>query len=169
MNTNKLFRFGIIVGTLIVMNILSNWFIFNVIMSVYASIIGDGIPAYLLASVSTTVVVGICTILPLYWMIREDAEERRRFLTHFEEHEYNRENLRAYLKEGKLTKQDTIVFLLALLAVLIYRYALLIISSPTVIIDFVLEFVIIFGIYLLFNYFVRRALYDKWERERLHK
>ena len=169
MKSEKLFRFGIIVATLIVMNLFRGWFIFNVIMSVFASLMGDGTLTYTMASITTTIVIGVCTTLPLYWGLRDNAEEKRRFLTHFSDHEYNRANLRSYLKETKIVKQDTIVFLIAILVVLVFRYTKYILYSPYYIIDFVLEFVIIFGIYLLFNRFVRRRLYDKWESERMYK
>lgn len=169
MKSEKLFRFGIIVATLIVMNVLRGWFIFNVIMSAFASLMGDSTLTYTIASVTTTIVIGVCTTLPLYWGLRENAEEKRRFLAHFSDHEYNSANLSSYLKETKIVKQDTIVFLIALLVVLVFRYTEYILYSPYYIIDFVLEFVIIFGVYLLFNQFVRRRLYDKWQSERLHK
>ncbi len=169
MKSEKLFRFGIIVVTLIVMNVLRGWFIFNVIMSVFASFMGDSNLTYIIASITTTIVIGICTTLPLYWGLRENAEEKRRFLAHFSEHEYNSANLSSYLKKTKIVKQDTIVFLVALFIVLVFRYTVYILYSPYYIIDFVLEFVIIFGVYLLFNRFVRRRLYDHWESGRMYK
>ena len=169
MKQEKLYRFGIIVGTLIVMNTFRGWFLFNIIMSIFASIAGDNTITYITASITTTIVVGIGTMLPLYWGLRENHEERRRFLTYFAEHDYNRANLNVYIKEMKIVKQDTIVFLIALIVVLIFRFAEYLFYSSSYLIDVILEFSIIFGIFLLFNYFIRQKLYDKWEAERLHK
>lgn len=170
MKSDKLFRFGIIVGTLIVMNIFKGWFFYNIFMSIFSIAIGeDNLAAQLLSVFVCTVLVGVLTMLPIYWSLRENAEERRRFLSYFAEHDYNSDNLRTYLQETGIVRQDRTVFVIALLAVLIYQYGMAILQYPLYLIDFVLEFVIIFGISLLFDRFVRRALYDKWERERLHK
>lgn len=170
MNSEKLKRFGLIVGTLIVMNILKIWIFQGIFMSIFSIALGDdNIIAVLLTILACTITVGILTPLPLYWGMRENSEERRRFLAYFAEHDYTRANLSAYLKEVKIARQDRIVFILALLAVLIFQYGLNILLNPFYILDFVLELVIIFGVYLVFDYIVRRKLYDKWEKERLHK
>lgn len=164
MNSEKIRRFGIIVGTLIVMNLLKSWLFYGIFMSVFSIALGeDGTPAAILTIIASTASVGALSMLPLYWGMRENAEERRRFLAYFAEHDYNRTNLRTYLKETKLVSQDRIVFLVALIVVLVIQ------NLPTYVTNFIFEFIIIFGIYLLFDYFVRRRLYDKWESERLHK
>lgn len=170
MTSEKLKRFAIIVGTLIVMNMLKSWIFRSIFMSIFSIALGDdNIVASLLTIFASTITVGVLTMLPLYWGMRENAEERRRFLAYFAEHDYNRKNLQTYLKEVKIAKQDRIVFVLALLAVLIFQYGLNILLYPLIILDFAIDFMIIFGIYLAFDHFVRRRLYDKWERERLHK
>lgn len=162
MKKDNLRQFLLIAGTLIVMNIIKGWLLEGIFMSIFATMIGDdNLPAAILTVITSTVVVGILTTLPLYWGMRENAEERRRFLAHFSEQEYNRANLKAYLKSTKIARGDRIVFLLALIVVLIFRFA-----NP---LFFLMEFVIIFGIYLVFDHTVRRKLYDKWESERLHK
>lgn len=164
MKSEKLKRFGLIVGTLLVMNVLKAWIFQGIFMSIYSTALGDdGLPARLLTIFTCTVVVGALTMLPLYWGLRENAEERRRFLAYFAEHKYTRENLRTYLKEVKIVKQDRTVFILALLAVLLFQYL------PFAILDIIIEFIIIFGVYLVFDHIARRKLYDKWESERLHR
>lgn len=165
MKSDKLFRFAIIVGTLIVMNIFKGWFFFNIFMSIFSTAIGeDNMLAQILSIFACTLLIGVLTMLPIYWSLRENAEERRRFLAYFAEHEYSRPNLRAYLKETGIVRQDRIVFVIALIIVLLFQYI------PYMAIgNIIIEFLIIFGISLLFDRFVRRALYDKWERERLHK
>lgn len=169
-NSEKLRRFGLIVGTLIVMNILKGWIIQSIFMSIFSIALGDdGNLARILTILASMMVVGALTMLPLYWGIRENAEERRRFLNYFAEHEYNRANLKTYLKEVNIVRQDRTVFVIALLVVLIIQYGSYIVVQPGIFLDFAIEFVIIFGIYLLFDYFVRRKFYDKWESERLHK
>lgn len=170
MKSEKLKRFSLIVGTLIVMNILKGWIFQSIFMSIFSIAIGDdNLTAALLTIFASTVTVGALTMLPLYWGMRENAEERRRFLAHFAEHEYNSANLKTYLKSVGIARQDRIVYLLALLAVLIWQYGAAIVAYPLYILDFVIEFVILFGVYLLFDHFVRRRLYDKWESERLHR
>lgn len=165
MKSGKLFRFVIIVGTLIVMNIFKGWFFFNIFMSIFSTAIGDdNIVAQLLSIFSCTVLIGVLTMLPIYWSLRENAEERRRFLAYFSEHDYNRANLHTYLKETGIVRQDRVVFLIALIVVLLVQHL-----PYMAFVNIILEFIIIFGISLLFDRFVRRALYDKWERERLHR
>ena len=99
MKSEKLFRFGIIVTTLIVMNVFRGWFIFNVIMSVFASLMGDDTLTYTIASITTTIVIGVCAtpliqnifFLPLgmveikekstlFWPRHCEEEARRRHL-----------------------------------------------------------------------------------------
>lgn len=169
MSSKKFLKFGIIAGTIIVMNIIKNWILFNVILSVYASTIGEGTLATVLALLTTSAVIAAITMIPLYWEIRENSEERRRFLSNFAEQEYNRANLRKYLKDYKVVRQDAIVVLIAALIVLFVQYIGNIVYSPIYLFDFVVEFAIFVIVYLAFEKIVRLKLYDKWESARLHK
>lgn len=139
------------------------------ILSVYASTLGEGTLAKVLTSLTTSVVIAAITMIPLYWQIRENSEERRRFLSDFAEQQCNRANLRKYLKDNKVVRQDAVVVLTAVFAVLFVQYIGSIFLSPIYLIDFAIESGIFLIVYLAFEKIVRMKLYDKWESERLRR
>lgn len=169
MTSEKIRRIVTIIATLVVMNLIKNMILYSAVMSLFASTLGDGMPAYLLTLVVLNVIVGICSMIPLYFELYNNTEEKRRFLAYFSDNEYNRVNLHVYQKKSGIVRQDSIVYISALLVVLIARYAEYIITSPAYFVDFAIEFAFLFGIYIIYNVVVRKRLYDKWEEERLHK
>lgn len=164
------FRFALIVGTLLVMMLLfNNWF-FPLIFSVGCWIVGDeGVGATYVAIILANLLAGGITILPLYWEMRENAEERRAFLAYFADHEYNRKEVNAYIRSTKTALYDTVIFVIALVVVLLFEYLQYALQAPIYWLIMALAFAEIFGIFALFEYFVRRKLYKKWESERLRK
>lgn len=169
MKSEKIRRIVTIIATLVIMNLIKNLLLYSAVMSLLASTIGDGRFTAILAVLILNIIVGACSMIPLYLELYNNSEEKRRFLAYFSDNEYNRVNLRVYQKKTGVVRQDSIVYLLALLVVLIIRYAEYIITSPIYFLDFALEFAILFGVYIFYNMVVRQKLYDKWEKERLHR
>lgn len=169
MKSEKIRRIVTIIATLVVMNLIKDLLLYSAVMSLFASTIGEGRLTAILTVVTLNVIVGAFSMLPLYFELYNNTEEKRRFLAYFSDNEYNRANLRVYKKKTGIVRQDSIVYLLALLVVLIVRYAEYIIASPIYFLDFAIEFAILFGVYIFYNTVVRQRLYDKWQAERLHR
>lgn len=98
MKSEKIRRIVTIIATLVIMNLIKNLLLYSAVMSLLASTIGDGRFTAILAVLILNIIVGACSMIPLYLELYNNSEEKRRFLAYFSDNEYNRVNLRVYQK-----------------------------------------------------------------------
>lgn len=160
--------YPIIIITLLALFLVKVWILDNVIYSICCSVLGgESIWATLSAYIVSYVVVGVLATLPIYWHMRDNGGDHRRFLAYFAENEYNSENLKKYLKHFKNEKW---VFALALVtAVALTEDISLLLLNPAYFIVAMLGIALVYLTYIIFVRIARRKLYDKWYRERMHR
>ncbi|MBE6639328.1 MAG: hypothetical protein E7616_07770 [Ruminococcaceae bacterium] len=171
MQNSKFKQTILIIATLLLGFLLFNNWVFPLIMTVSYAIFGSESTIAPIAAVCiANLLVGIVSVLPFYWSMRDSGEERRNFYSYFQDKNYNRKELGIYFRTAKIIKTDVIIYTVSLLLVLLYKYlpsAILI--SPIYLIDIVLAFVLIYGIFIIYEFIIRPKMYDKWYADRMHK
>ena len=171
MQNSKFKQTILIIATLLLGFLIFNNWCFPLIMTVMYTIFGsEGTVAPIAAVCFAYLLVGVVSILPLYWSMRDNGEARRNLYSYFQDKDYNRKELSVYLRTTKAIKNDVIMYTISLLLVLLYEYlpsAILI--SPIYLIDIVLAFVLIYGLFMIYEFIIRPKIYHKWYTDRIHK
>lgn len=171
MQKNKFKQTILIVATLLLGFLLFTKWSYPIILTIAFAIFGsEGPVAPIAGTCIAYILVGIVSILPFYWSARDSGDARRDFYNHFQEKEYNRKALMAYLRTTKTIKSDVIVYTVSLVLVLLYKYLpLAVLISPIYLLEFLLAFALIYGLFMLYEFVIRPKMYDKWYAERMHK
>ena len=170
MKSGRLGRFILILCTALVVGLVRDYVLRALTMTIANLIFeADSFASYLLSSSLAHLGAGILCVLPIFWNLRDNGSHKREFLAYFSQHPYNADGVSAFIKTIEGRRADLIVYALAVLAVLLLNYGMVLFSSVIVVIEVIIAFFFMMAVYLFFDYKVRRMVYKKWEENRLHR
>ena len=160
-------NFVFIAVTVLVLFVVKGWLLDAVVYSLCCSLLGgENLLSALASYLLSYVLIGVLATLPLYWRMRDNSTDKRRFLAFFAENDYNPENRKKYMQ---FFRSEKTVFAVALaVAMLVEEFGALLLS-PGYVLVVIAGYAVIFATYLLFCHFARVKLYDNWYAERLHR
>ena len=159
-------------GLLIVLTIVKNLVLQNIIYTLLNAIFGgESTLTYILSELLSAVSVALLALLPLYWQLRENSEERREFLKYFEDKPFNAENDKAFTDGLREARRDKNLFIVAAVSVVFIEYLNKFIDSLNLIYFafMAISIGVMLTVYLIGFKEVRKKLHVRWDAERLNR
>lgn len=167
----KLGKLAFTFGLVAVLVLVKNFVLQNIIYTLLNAIFDAGMLTLILSELLSSVSVALLALLPLFWQLRENAEERREFLKYFENKTFNAENDMIFTSGLREARREKNLFIVATVFIVFIEYLIKFFDSINFLyfIFMAVSIAVMLTVYLIGFKEVRKKLHIRWDAERLNR